>query len=311
MMFIIYNILNIKSEMKKIILIAMIWILAWWYTNANDCNLVKSETWGNFIVLENWEYNEILPQDAIRQSMINLKNFCCSQKIFTGNCDTDSVVDNSKIFPSSAYLYDHILDVSMRRLDAKQTNDNWEDLIYGLSPDDKWKAWRNFITEHGNSKDWSIPLAITNEFEKYWSADTNTLKSWKNNYTKKSDLDDLWWKNLDNYWSWNLVNKYMWVCETSLYLYFSINSNPDINKLYTAYSNCENLSNERIKSEYDYTKAILMQKWNKLLYNNIKSYLDNYFSQNKLISLQQLVFNIKNTFNEVNKAVKELVNTCN
>jgi hypothetical protein len=70
------------------------------------------------------------------------------------------------------------------------------------------------------------------------------------------------------------------------------------------------MSNERIQKEFNYTKSVLMQKGNKLLYNNVKSYLDIYFSQNKLVSLQQLIFNIKNTFNEVNRAVLELVPEC-
>ncbi len=295
--------------MKKIISIIVLWILALWFTTANDCSLVQSEEWGNFSRLNNWKYNDVLPQDAMKQAMINLKKFCCSQNLLNESSCED-VIDDNGLFPSSAYLYDHILDVSMRRLDAKETNENWEDLMYWLNANKSGKEWRGFITKHANSKDGSIPIEITNKFEKYWESDNYVLKSWKNNYTTKEDLDKIWKKQIDEYSNWNLVNKYMWVCETSLYLYFQINSNPDITRLYSAYNNCENLSNERIKKEYDYTKAVLMQKWNKLLYKNVKSYLDNYFSQNKLISLQQIVFNIKNTFNEVNKAVKKLVSPC-
>ena len=297
--------------MKKLLsTIVLLSTLAMWFTMANDCSIVQAETWGNFSRISDWQYDDILPQNAVKQAMINLKNFCCKEGLLNENNCKDIVIDNKWIFPDSAYLYDHILDVSMRRLDAKTKNENGKNLIYWLTPDEKGKEWREFITKHGNSKNWSIPLDITNEYEEYWSADSNILKSWKNNYTKLNDLNDLWINWLENYKDWKLVNKYMWICETSLYLYFNINSNPDINRLYNAYNNCENLSNERIKKEYDYTKSVLMQKWNKLLYKNVKTYLDNYFSQNKLISLQQLVFNIKNTFNEVNKAVKELVSPC-
>gem|GEM_PF-6844407 len=80
--------------------------------------------------------------------------------------------------------------------------------------------------------------------------------------------------------------------------------------MYQAYLDCENMTKNRIYKEYEYTKAIIMNKGNKLLYNNVKSYLDNYFIQNKLISLQQLVFNIKNIFVEVNKAVSKLQPKC-
>mgnify|MGYP006948910720 CR=1 FL=1 len=298
--------------MKKLIIIFIVWILALWYTMANDCDMVKPYTqWESFGLLENWKYENILPKIAMEQAMINLKNFCCMERILTENsCDDDSRIDDNLSFPSSAYLYDHILDVSMRRLDAKAESDNGADLMYWLEPDKSWKKWRDFITKHANSKDGSIPLQISNEFKEYWEADTHTLQTWKDNSNKIDELDKLWKSELEKYDDWNLINKYMGVCETSLYIYLSTPGDKDIATLKLAYNNCETLSNNRIKKEFDYTKAILMQKWNKLLYNNVKTYLDNYFSQNKLISLQQLVFNIKNTFNEINKAIIGFVDNC-
>jgi hypothetical protein len=50
--------------------------------------------------------------------------------------------------PSSSSLLDHILDVSLRRLDAKEENENGEDLIYGLDPDPMGRERRIYITEH-------------------------------------------------------------------------------------------------------------------------------------------------------------------
>jgi hypothetical protein len=79
--------------------------------------------------LDNWKYENILPKEAMAQAMLNLKSFCCDTEFFedadniTG-CNSDSKIKNDGIYPSSTYLYDHILDVSMRRLDAKQENDN-------------------------------------------------------------------------------------------------------------------------------------------------------------------------------------------
>jgi hypothetical protein len=48
-----------------------------------------------------------------------------------------------------------------------------------------------------------------------------------------------------------------------------------------------------------------------LLNTNLNAYLDKYFSQNKLLELQQIIFNLKTVFAEVNKAVTELVPKCN
>ena len=305
--------------MKKIIAIVIIFVMFSVYVNytsANDCNFVMNTTDWNFASLENWNHDNILPKAAISQAMINLKSFCCDPSAFESNaaevkCTTDSEINQEGLYPSSAYLYDHILDVSMRRLDAKVENDNWADLIYGLAPDETWKTWRDFITKQANSKDGSIPLLISTKFKENRESWINSLVSWTSNKGKNNMP---WWnKEFENYKERNLADKYKWVCETSIYLYLSLpvdSSDLNLTKLYTAYKRCEEISNERVKKEFNYTKSVLMQKWNKLLYNNIKSYLDTYFSQNKLVSLQQLVFNIKNTFNEVNKAVLEIVSPC-
>ncbi len=199
----------------------------------------------------------------------------------------------------------------MRRLDAKEENDNWADLMYGLAPEEKWQLWRKFITEQANSKDWSIPLLISTKFKENWESDINSLVAWTSN--KGRDNMPWWDKELGNYKERNLSDKYKWVCETSIYLYLSLpvdNKDLDLTRLYTTYGQCENLSNQRVQKEFNYVKSVLMQKWNRLLYSNIKSYLDVYFSQNKLVELQQLIFNIKNTFNEVNKAIPKLTPNC-
>lgn len=305
--------------MKKNILVIAIFIILSAnvnYTSANDCGFVISYTEWAFASLDNWEYEHILPKAAMSQAMSNLKSFCCNPSVFKKQaenkfCTTDSMIDDKWIYPSSTYLYDHILDVSMRRLDAKQENDNWLDLIYGLEPDPTGKIWREFITKQANSKDGSVPLLIKSKFKENREADINSLVWWssnkgRNNMPRKKET-------FEKYTERNLADKYRWVCEISIYLYLSLpvdTDNIDLPKLYSAYKSCENLSNERFKKEFNYTKSILMQKGNRLLFNNVKTYLDTYFSQDKMVALQQLVFNIKNTFNEINKAVKELVSPC-
>jgi len=176
--------------------------------------------------------------------------------------------------------------------------------MYWLSWDPQGKSWREFITKHGNSSNGSVPVQIVDEFKKNREIKSNLL-NWRANHNMP------WWDDrFNNYKEWTLWEKYVWICETSIYLYLGLIPNADKAKLDKAYKNCKSLINTRIKNEYDYTKAILMQKGNKLLNINVKTYLDSYFSQDKMTELQQLIFNIKNTFNEVNKAVIKLVPNC-
>ncbi len=298
-----------RINMKKIISIVIAFILFSAYVNytsANDCNFVIATTDWNFASVENWKHENILPKPAIKQAMLNLKSFCCDQKLIElETCSEDNQISSDWVYPMSAYLYDHILDVSMRRLDAKEAGKNGEDLIYGLLPDQTGKGWREFITKQANNKDWSIPLQISTKFKENRESGINSLKAWN------QSSNEIWWEEeFSDYADWNLADKYKNVCETSIYLYWDWKEDIDRKTLNKAYQKCEDMSNKRMQKEFNYTKAILMQKWNRLLYNNIKSYLDTYFSQNKLVALQQLVFNIKNTFNEVNKAVIELVSPC-
>jgi len=53
---------------------------------------------------------------------------------------------NAKNYPDSLYLYDHLLDVAMRRLDGNK------DLAYDLDVDAGGKARREFITTAAQDK---------------------------------------------------------------------------------------------------------------------------------------------------------------
>lgn len=290
--------------MKKRIMITIVLLTTIWITSANDCkSVLKNENW--IIISQNWNFNNILPKEAFEKSAENLQKFCCSQeslKEWLNYCEWQIT---NQAFPSSSYLFDHILDVSIRRLDAKTVNENGNNLIYNLQPDEKWKNWRDFITEHGNSYKWSVPLNIVNKFKENWELKTNLPLRWNADYAVPWSE-----KTFENYSERTLWEKYKWICETSVYIYVNKVKDADKKKLYNAYLNCKSMVDKRIKDEFDYTNTILMQKWNKLLQLNIKTYLDNYFSQNKMVELQQMVFGIKTLFSEINRAIPKLIPNC-
>ncbi len=287
--------------MKKLFLIYIIsTLLTMWATYANDCSsAILVWDW-------NWNFGEILPKEGFEKAVENLKIFCCSQdslKKDLNYCKDD--IDTTKAVPSSAYLFDHILDVSMRRLDAKEANENGSDLIYGLKPDPSGKEWRDFITKRWNNYKWNVPLEIVEWYKKHWVKKRiiDHKRNWQTKMPRSSE-------SFLDYWNRTLWEKYNWVCEASTYIYLSKLPNTNSTNVYKAYVNCKSLVAKREKNEYDYTNTILMQKWNQLLHLNVKSYLDNYFSQNKMVELQQMVFGIKTLFSEINRAIPELVRNC-
>lgn len=293
--------------MKKTIILLIVLISSINIAIANDCkNIVNDpETWEK-LALKNFSHENIMPKVAAEKAINNLQKFCCLEDSIKDNVNYCDNVNTDWYFPNSAYLFDHLLDVYLRRLDAKSDDENWKNLIYWLEPDTKWQERRNFISNHANNKDGSVPIQIENEYKKFWEKKSNGLS------IRNPNVGLPWsQENFVNYGERSLGERYMWACEISVYLYLNlINTRENTARLHLAYQNCKSLVNNRIKNEYEYTKAIMIQKWNVLLFNNVNNYLDPYFSQNKLMSLQSLVFDIKNTFAEINKAIKELVLHC-
>ena len=249
-----------------------------------------------------------MPKEAIEKAVNHLKAYCCDINYL--NSSSCSQSNNNEIYPQSIYLFDHILDVYLRRLDAKQKDDNWEDLLYGLEPDEMWTEWRKFIIERGNDVKWSLPLEIKDKFSSMWKLTTNVtnflgdtelnIKNWKNSFEE----------NIKNYDNWTLWDKYNLACDISKYISES-KLLLSTSKLSTKeYNSCKKLTSARINNETIYTKTLLMQKANILLWSNMKSYLNTYFVSNKLNALQDKVFNMSTSFAEVNNAVWQLIPEC-
>lgn len=249
-----------------------------------------------------------MPKEAIEKAYNHLKSYCCDINYL--NSSSCSQSNNNEIYPQSIYLFDHLLDVYLRRLDAKQKDDNWEDLLYGLEPDEMWTEWRKFIIERGNDVKWSLPLEIKDKFSSMWKLTTNVtnflgdtelnIKNWKNSFEE----------NIKNYDNWTLWDKYNLACDISKYISES-KLLLSTSKLSTKeYNSCKKLTSARINNETIYTKTLLMQKANILLWSNMKSYLNTYFVSNKLNALQDKVFNMSTSFAEVNNAVWQLIPEC-
>jgi len=247
-----------------------------------------------------------MPEDAMKKSFDNLRLHCCNIKKISG--DICKVTNNDSVYPESIYIFDHILDVFLRRLDAKQKNDNWEDLLYNLEADEKWQEWREFITARWNEVQWSLPLEIDERFKDIWKSTQNVPS-----YTEFDNSNNLRKNSLEtaikSYDSRNLYDKYNLACDISNYItIFFLQSKYWLTTV--EYESCKKWTNARIKNEYTYVKTLMMQKWNKLIWFNMNSYLSNYFLWNKLSEVEKTIFDISTTFAEINKAVSKLVPQC-
>lgn len=299
--------------MKKILIMIIIWLalLSTTYAaNSNwDCLLILSKD----SILAKWDEGNLLtglitamPKEAMEVAFENLNKYCCDAKIISSNC---SDTNDNTLYPESIYIFDHILDVYMRILDAKVNNENWGDLLYNLTADESWLNWRKFITDQGNDENWTKPSEIKKEYDEYRKS-TKNIASFNNN---DRETKETWNNSIKTYiiWytGWTLLDKYNLACD--LVNYISENK-PISGKWLTQneYQSCKKLTKSRVDREYTYVQTLLMQKANILLWSNMDSYLSKYFVNDKLSDLQQIIFNINTSFSEINKGVTKLIPQC-
>lgn len=137
-------------------------------TYANDCSILVDEN-KTTVIDENIEaivnsyaevYRNVLPKEAFKKALINLKAHCCTKEI-KKSCSSGDIKNIQLPYPESAFLFDHLLDVAMRRLDGITG------LAYNLSPDPTALERRTKITEMANSANGMPAKAIEDIYIKY------------------------------------------------------------------------------------------------------------------------------------------------
>jgi hypothetical protein len=124
-------------------------------TPDNDCSLAQlsrlslQQNNSASLNLENYDYFEKLssqghrPAPAIELALENLSTYCCFETKEIPNFLCANVSRDTQSIPHSPFLFDHLVDVGMRRLDGDADN------IYGAIEllDEQGKEWREIIRE--------------------------------------------------------------------------------------------------------------------------------------------------------------------
>lgn len=188
----------------------------------------------------------------------------------------------SKNYPNSLILYDHLLDVGLRRLDGNK------DLAYGLPVDPTGEAWRTFIIQAAGDKEGKI--TAKNILEKYTAARSRGKQILPNarskiqfeNYMRNYNTPET-----------TLADKYYNMCNVIGTIAATFKGTSIGNSFQ---SDCLALVNKRIADEATYTKIIMIKKSNELLHTSLQAYTQKYFVQEKMMTLMTLVNKIKSLF---------------
>ncbi len=184
---------------------------------ANDCDMVIGDNLENNVItyqsknLGYDQYINFLPVEAFRQALLNLKTYCCmqvikkecSEKVTEKCCSKEEKKSFPEKYPESAYFFDHVLDVTMRRLDG------YAPLAYGLEPDPTALERRKKITKIAETANGGTATEIEELYNTY------------RKYNKKgiTDIEIFLKKYNENVESISLLDKYRNVCEIIKNLY--------------------------------------------------------------------------------------------
>ena len=268
-----------------VIITASMPLVSFWQSAATaDCALVNSR---NDKVSGISTNSDLLPEEAIKRVTKNLRAYCCEQKYLrntvdaNGNdiivCDQDKDIPTNGYFPQSTYLFDHLIDVMLRRLDGN------ENLIYPDVPvHEKGKERRELMRNYANNPDGNMPAAIVTSTNQYWNIDNGVLHT--------------------------LYNE---VCDTANAYYKNLRSNtPAARELPNAVKLCKELIREKTQYELMYARMIINLQANRMLGKSMTTHLVDYYANNRLMTLQSSIAEMVAAFTTVNRFVVEWTRQC-
>lgn len=285
--------------MKKVLFIIGVSTLAYYWGNLfaidNDCWLVNNlqeiqstKAYKDMLSKSNQQnFIGVLPPEALAKAFENLKRFCCqSSSIDNTNC---LWYKQAQGYPLSPFLYDHLIDIGLRRLDGVSK------FAYGLSGDETGTRRRTFINQAATEQNSPQAKDIAQEYKTYWSTkiaiNPESTTKQVQIFLQKYNTSEV-----------SLIDKYNATCEIMKRIYNNI-ANEKILVDNKTYEKCQNIVEIRINNEYDYTKTILIKTSNESLHEIYKKYTTKYFIQEKIMGLMNLISQIKSLFSTmVNQA---------
>jgi len=304
-----------------------------WFNIVDSSRETNTYNFSKFLTID--EQKAIITKDDLNTALLNLKKYCCEKELWwltqsSKTCKDDAIFFNENSLDSK-YLFDHLFDVIMRRLNWL----SWSNDIYtktNMTVDDLWSKRRNRITNQAENLSWANPQIILDEYTKFWKASPTSL--W-HNITTQTDATfwDLSNENFLLYVSWQgssdestqianalknynkrtLYDRYNNACALTEYFYSLmdvwINSSDKI-KIIKKLANwaCKKAVKNQIEWENKYVTIVTQKSSNLFLVNYIKWYIS--YLQSRQKKLQSTEKNASDKFLDVIRWVPHLVKTC-
>lgn len=288
-----------------------------WTFKAVDIVWTKSAFWSDL--------EKMLDSASLNQALLNMKKVCCNhnkdfQTILSDTCEEDRAYFFDGNVAESYYLFDHVLDVILRRLDWDAKNWYLMDNLDTKGSERRQKMDEIMLQTEGDEN--TMPSVISDEYQAYWTLNPENFTEGmvENPLVSLAEVvqimeSDNNMKIVKNYEEWSLWERYVNACNLAWYIYAkfyqsSINV-PSLlktrwNLIKNGENQCVKLVNQRLDAEKDYVKYVAISKWNMMFTDNVDKYVNTYLWE-RLSNLEELIMNTKARFMRVMKAVPKLV----
>ncbi len=305
-----------------------------WFDIVNWARETENNNRSNFLDID--QQKAIIWKSDLNVAMINLKKYCCEHELWWLEYQSKTCQDDKDFFnnnaPDSRYLFDHIFDVTMRRLSWL----TWEHNVYPkMTEDNQATQWRARITKKAENLSGSDAQSIINEYTTHW----------KQSPSKYNITNEIYWKFQDSYenfltyvsWKWEsknndstawkkvaealkqynqrtLYDKYINACAITEYFY-SLLAIPtwkytDRDRILKRLANwsCDKIVATQIDWENTYVQLIVQRSSNLFLSNYVEWYM--WYLYDRETKLKNLRKNSTDRFLDVVRAIPHLVKKC-
>ncbi len=281
-----------KKILAFIILIGVICTSSIWFAadQFDDCKIVLNGPEAAFENIKNGiNFTSLLDENAVQQALTNLHNYC-----------------NWKVWGAeSYYLFDHLLDLWFRKLDAYPD----ATLRYNLEPDMKWKLRQDMVTKFADPTQKATPEQIQQGFVSYRPG----YEAQGASYATSPSC------NITNLESLSLRGRYRATCEIAKCIAQipgivtqNIWWNGSASQL-NAIDPCTS-SNwivvGRYMQEVAYIKQLSARAWIRTITNLVEQYTQNYFIWTRRQNLFQQFSSFDQNLQFVNRKVQEWTPVC-
>lgn len=307
---------------KSVFLLLIWWCATFSLVSAHDCTLF-SET--SIKTIENTLFDQTtrgnpalqpLTKEGLHRALINLKSHCCSSNLLNDNpiikksCEEDSIlIKNRSNFPQSAFLFDHLVDVMMRRVNV--------DGNYNEVPvDEKAKERRGITDQIGKQREWALPSTLLNTYNDNRSLQTHLhipLYNWVSPQEYKQSIEEIEKTRFpfSKYRERNLNTRYSNLCQSAIYLMTLLPIDFQSEEILLAQRACNNLIQKTIDNEVYMLSNLIIHKSDLLLSQEMKQYTDQYLINTRATKLLENLTSSISNIHGVVRMIPKLISQCN